>query len=128
MEWKFKVVDPAEAKKYFGKKLSYTLGPAEVKHYRDEKVPFNIIDVRATEDFAKGHVPGAINLPEGQWDTLKGLSKDKPNVIYCYNIVCHLAAKAAHLFATNGFPVVEMEGGYEYWKNMDLEEEASAAA
>lgn len=128
MKWDLKIVEPTEAKKFFDKKIKFTLGPAEVDHYLKEKTPFNIIDVRASDDFAKGHVPGAVNLPEDKWETFKGLSKDKPNVVYCYNIVCHLAAKAASLFAENGYPVLEMEGGYEFWKEMELEEEKSEAA
>jgi hypothetical protein len=34
--------------------------------------------------------PGAINLLKDQGQTLKGLRKDKTNVLYCYSQVCHL--------------------------------------
>lgn len=127
MEWKLKLTDPARAKEYFEKKMTFTLGPMEVKYYQDQGQDLNIIDVRAAKDYATGHVPGAINLPEDQWQTFRGLSKDKPNVVYCYSVVCHLAAKAAHFFAQNGYPILEMDGGYEYWTEYGLEEQKSAA-
>lgn len=125
MEWKLQTPDPAKARDYFEKKMSFTLGPMEVKYYREQKEPFNIIDVRAEEDYAVGHVPGAINLPQEQWQSFKGLSKDKVNIIYCYTVVCHLAAKAAFYFSSNGYPVMELEGGFEAWKDYEMPIERS---
>jgi hypothetical protein len=31
----------------------------------------NIVDVRASEDYAEGHIPGAVNLPKAQWHDAK---------------------------------------------------------
>ena len=108
--------NPKEAKEYFENKIKFTLGPAELKTMQDDNKEFNLIDVRATEDFEKGHIPGAINLPKGEWSTLKGLSTDRQNIVYCYTAVCHLAANAAYFFANKGFPVMEMEGGMKAWR------------
>jgi rhodanese-related sulfurtransferase len=82
-----------------------------------------VVDVRAEEDYEKGHVPGAINLPQERWDTFEGLSRDKLNVLYCYSHVWHLAATAAVQFADRGFSVMEMDGGFEAWKENDLKVE-----
>jgi rhodanese-related sulfurtransferase len=112
--------DPSRAKEFFEKKLTFTLGPMELEYARQQGLDFNIIDVRARNDFIEGHVPGAHSLPEEVWDSQKGLSKDKMNVIYCYSIVCHLAASAAAKFAALGYPVMEMDGGFESWKEMEL--------
>jgi rhodanese-related sulfurtransferase len=119
---KLKLNDPGGAKEFFEKKLAFTLGPMEVDHARQQGLDFNLIDVRARNDFIEGHAPGAVNLPEDVWDSQKGLSKDKMNVIYCYSIVCHLAAK----FAALGFPVMEMDGGFESWKEMELDIETGS--
>jgi len=83
----------------------------------------NIVDVRAAEDYAEGHIPCAVNLPKDRWSTLEGLRKDKINVVYCYSQVCHLAAAAAFEFASRGYPVMELEGGFRTWKEheMDIE-------
>lgn len=108
------VHDPAKAKAYFEAKMAFTTGPVELERMmKDEAV--NVIDVRASEDFTEGHIPGAISLPKDQWHTYEGL-KDKPNVLYCYSQVCHLAATAAVEFAAQGFPVIELEGGWRWWK------------
>jgi rhodanese-related sulfurtransferase len=120
------MVDPALAKDYFDKKLKFTTGPVEVEDMIKTGANMNLIDVREAEDFHKGHVPGAINLPREQWATLEGLSKDRMNIIYCYNQQCHLGAKACYEFASSGFPVMEMEGGFEMWKERDLEIEHPA--
>jgi rhodanese-related sulfurtransferase len=83
----------------------------------------NMVDVRAAEDYAEGHIPGAISLPKDKWNALSGLRKDKVNVLYCYSQVCHLAATAALEFASKGYPVMELEGGFRTWKEheMDIE-------
>jgi rhodanese-related sulfurtransferase len=81
----------------------------------------NVVDVRAAEDFEKGHVPGAINLPQGTWENPQGLAREKTNVVYCYSQQCHLAAHACAAFAAKWFAVMEMEGGFEAWKEHKLE-------
>lgn len=115
------VIDPLKAKEFFEKKLQFTTGPVEVEEMIKLGSNVVIVDVRDSEDYAKGHVPGAINLPREQWSTLEGLSKEKTNIIYCYNQQCHLGAKAALEFAKQGYPVMEMEGGFEMWKERDLD-------
>lgn len=121
-----RIHDPARAKAYFEDKLAFTTGPVELERMlKSAENNIHVIDVRAAEDFAKGHVPGAINVPQETWDNAEGLSKDKTNIVYCYSQVCHLAASACALFASKGFPVMEMEGGFKAWKEheMDIERE-----
>jgi rhodanese-related sulfurtransferase len=113
--------DPVLAKEYFEQKLSFTTGPVELDRMIKSGEDIIVIDVREREDYIKGHIPGALNLPKAEWSSLKGLSKDKTNVLYCYTAVCHLAATAAVEFAGKGFPVIELEGGFEEWKEHDLD-------
>jgi len=123
MATRFKIPNPDQAREFFQKKMAFTTGPVEVDHFKTQGDNFNLIDVRAAEDYAEEHAKGAVNLPEDQWNSFKGLSRDKLNVLYCYSAVCHLAAKAAQKFATAGYPVMEMDGGFESWKEHDLETE-----
>ncbi len=120
--------DAKKAFEFFQNKMTFTLGPMELKTQMDEKNAFNIIDVRAADDFAKGHVPGAINLPKDQWVNLEALKKDQVNIIYCYSIVCHLAARAAVEFASKGFPVMELDGGFKSWTEHHLPIEGAKTA
>ena len=113
--------NPQESLKYFQQKLNCTTGPIELNHWIEEKAPVHIIDVRRPEDYAKGHIPGAVNIPKEEWQNPKGLSRDRTNIVYCYSQTCHLAASAAVEFAQSGFPVIELEGGFNTWQKARLE-------
>ena len=107
--------DTTRAKEFFEAKMAFTTGPVELERMM-KAGEVNIVDVRAAEDYAEGHIPGAINLPKDRWSTLSGLRKDKTNVLYCYSMVCHLAATAAVEFSGKGYPVMELDGGWRWWK------------
>ena len=108
--------DFTAARAYFAQKNAATTGPHELTGMIDRKEDIVIVDVRFPSDFRKGHVPGAVNLPKGKWHEATGLSKDKLNVLYCYNQTCHMAAEAALQLLDAGYPVVEMEGGFATWE------------
>ena len=108
-------IDPAKARQFFEDKMAFTTGPVELaRELGDDNV--QVVDVRAAEDYKKGHIPGAINLPQERWDDTDQLNKNKLHVLYCYSQVCHLAAKAAMKLAGKGFSVMELEGGFAGWK------------
>ena len=112
--------DPQGAQEYFRRKVTYSTGPVELHRALDAGEDLVVIDVREAEDYEKGHVPGSINLPHSRWSTHEGLREGVPNVLLCYSHVCHLAAKAGLEFAKAGYPVLEMDGGWEAWKENDL--------
>ena len=112
--------DPPQALQYFTDKMAFSTGPVEVNGQIENGDEINIIDVREAEDYEKGHVPGASNLPENLWSNTSLLRQDRVNVLYCYSSTCHLAAQAAVKFAGKGFSVKEMDGGFEAWKENDL--------
>jgi rhodanese-related sulfurtransferase len=80
--------DPVKAKEYVQAKMAFTTGHIELERMLKGR-GVNVVDVRAADDYAPGHIPGAINLPTDKWQTLEGLRKDKTNVLYCYFQVCH---------------------------------------
>jgi len=124
----YRVHDPAKARAYFEQKLAFTTGPVELDRWiKTGENNLVIVDVRAAEDFAKGHIPGAVNIPKDKWENPQGLAKDKTNVVYCYSQQCHLAANGCAQFAARGYPVMELEGGFETWKEhqFDIEEESA---
>ncbi|MCA9803194.1 MAG: rhodanese-like domain-containing protein [Cyanobacteria bacterium HKST-UBA02] len=113
--------EAAQAVEFFERKLAFETGPVGVKYALENKEPVQIVDLRRPELFAKGHVPTAINLLfEDLENKLEKLSKDKTTIVYCYNITCHLSAKAALLLAKKGYPVKEMIGGYAEWEAAEL--------
>ena len=120
METTANLQDPQRAREYFENKVAFTTGPIELSHML-ESGNVAVVDVREAEDYEKGHIPGAINLPHGSWANPRNLSRDKTNVVYCYSQQCHLAANACMAFASKGFPVMELEGGFEVWKEHELQ-------
>ena len=109
------------AKTYFQNKVAFTMGPVELNESIKKNENIQIIDVRSRESYDKGHIPGAISIQGSEIKSnLYKLSKDKITILYCYSQQCHLAAKTAIVLAENGYPVVELEGGFTEWKNNDM--------
>ena len=102
-------------------KMFITILPEEVNQILQKKDSNSIIfDVRETKDFNKGHVPGAINLPKGNWGKISGLKYEMKTIIYSYSRMGSMAAKAIQEFVKSGFPAMEMQGGFEAWKENRL--------
>jgi len=103
------------AEDYFSEKLAFTLGPVELKKMlEDNKV--KLIDVRAKADYAESHIPEAISIPKDEIvANFDKLSKDDVHVVYCYNQQCHMGAAAALILAKNGYPAMDLEGGFKVW-------------
>lgn len=78
---------------------------------------FVLLDVRGPELFARGHVPGALNLPHGKI-TERRMAEwpgDTLFVVYCAGPHCNGADKAAVRLARLGRPVKRMIGGATGW-------------
>ena len=84
-----------------------------------EAKTLNLIDVREADEFASGHLPGAINLPLSDFLERYGeLDKDKP-----YYIICRSGARSAQACAfleEEGYDVTNVAGGTIAWMG-DLE-------
>lgn len=83
------------------------------------EVPFTILDVRAPEAFAAGHVPGAINLPHRRIveRNLVPFVPDTLFVVYCDGPHCNGADRGAARLARLGRKVKKMIGGVQGWKD-----------
>jgi rhodanese-related sulfurtransferase len=112
-----------KAVEYFENKLAFTLGPVELHRMCEtEANMIQIIDVRSVEHYNNGHIPGAVSISASNLEySMDKLSKDKINIVYCYTQQCHLAARCAKMLAEEGFPVMELEGGFAEWKNSDYD-------
>jgi rhodanese-related sulfurtransferase len=112
--------DPKIAAEHFRSKLSFETDPSDV--YTDlivNKVSgFLVIDARTPEAYARGHIPGAINLPHRTIDasTTALLPRDVVLVTYCDGVFCNASTKAAAKLSALGFRVKEMVDGMSGWK------------
>jgi rhodanese-related sulfurtransferase len=103
-------------KEFFADHAVFTILPAEVNQLLKRGFNSVVVDVRETKDFVNGHVPGAINLPKGDWNKISERPNEHTVIVYCYSQKCPLADQAMLEFTMHGYPVIEMEGGFEAWK------------
>ncbi len=78
---------------------------------------FVLIDARSPAAYARGHVPGAINIPHGKiiGSRMAQWPGDTLFVTYCAGPHCNGAARAAVRLAKLGYPVKLMAGGITGW-------------
>ena len=86
-----------------------------------------VLDVRPEDEFALGHLPGAINIPLGKLkDRLGELPADREVVAYCRGPYCVLSFEAVAALRARGYLVRRLEDGYPEWKAAGLPIEAAA--
>jgi ArsR family transcriptional regulator len=80
-----------------------------------------LIDARPQEEFAAGHLPGAISLPLGELKRrLRELPRDQDIVAYCRGQYCVLSYEAVAELRKQGFKAFRLEDGYPEWKAAGL--------
>ncbi|GMQ76945.1 MAG: metalloregulator ArsR/SmtB family transcription factor [Gammaproteobacteria bacterium] len=80
-----------------------------------------VLDVRPSEEFAAGHVPGAFNLPLDQLETrLHQLPRGQEIVAYCRGPYCVLAFEAVARLREKGFQARRLQDGFPEWKSAGL--------
>jgi rhodanese-related sulfurtransferase len=85
-----------------------------------------VLDVRPGEEYALGHIPGALNVPSSRIEQhLADLPKDQEVIAYCRGEYCALAFEAVAALRKNGFEARRLEEGYPEWKAAGLPVERS---
>ncbi|MCP4042029.1 MAG: metalloregulator ArsR/SmtB family transcription factor [Gammaproteobacteria bacterium] len=80
-----------------------------------------VLDVRPPEEYAAGHLPGAVNVPIAELEKqLDQLQPDQEIVAYCRGPYCVLAYKAVARLREKGFRVRRLQDGYPEWKQSGL--------
>ena len=95
---------------------------------REDWSRFHVIDARDASQFAKDHIPGAVNL---EWRRVLAerdrIPRDKPVLIYCNT--GSLSAQAGFALRVAGYENVRvLQGGFEEWKAKGGFDAASKAA
>jgi rhodanese-related sulfurtransferase len=83
---------------------------------KDEWTKMMVIDARDPAQFAKGHIPGAVNMDWRQVLSKRStIPKNKPVLIYCNT--GSLSAQAGFALRIAGWDNVKiLQGGMEEWK------------
>lgn len=95
---------------------------------RMKKGLVQVLDVRPEDEFALGHLPGAINMP---LDKLKRqmakLDPSKEIVAYCRGPYCVLSFEMVSILRRKGFNVRRLEDGLPEWRAAGLPVERAPA-
>lgn len=90
-----------------------------LKRSRDGLV--TVVDVRPADEFALGHVLGAINIPLQELEArLTELDAAQEVVAYCRGAYCMLSFEAVAALRARGFNVRRLEDGFPEWKAAGL--------
>jgi rhodanese-related sulfurtransferase/DNA-binding transcriptional ArsR family regulator len=80
-----------------------------------------VLDVRPPEEYAAGHIPGALSVPLDELrNRLAELPADQEIVAYCRGAYCVLALDAVRLLAANGRTATRLADGMLEWRLADL--------
>jgi rhodanese-related sulfurtransferase/DNA-binding transcriptional ArsR family regulator len=80
-----------------------------------------VLDVRPPDEFALGHLPGAVNIPLGALKArLAELNTGQEIVAYCRGEYCVLSFEAVALLRARGFKVRRLEDGLPEWRAAGL--------
>ncbi|WP_321845671.1 rhodanese-like domain-containing protein [Paraburkholderia bannensis] len=115
----------AQALAHFSASLSFETDCADVRAAFAAATPpdFVLLDVRGPALFARGHVPGAVNLPHGKIveSKLADYPADTLFITYCAGPHCNGATRGAIRLAKLGRPVKIMTGGVTGWVDEGFE-------
>jgi ArsR family transcriptional regulator len=80
-----------------------------------------VLDVRPPDEFAVGHLPGAINIPLSELEKrLAELDPDHEIVAYCRGPWCVLSFEAVAALRARGFKIRRLEDGLPEWRAAGL--------
>lgn len=101
----------ANMAKITDKYKNYKISEADLKAAIDAKEDIYILSVRKAEDYVKGHIVGAANIPFGKamLNDLSKLPKNKKIVVYCYT--GQTAGQAVASLRMLGYDAVSLNGG-----------------
>ncbi len=116
--------DSAAALSHFESALSFETDCWDVHDTLSRgQADFVLVDVRSPELYARGHVPGAVNIPHGKLveSKLAHYPADTVFVTYCAGPHCNGGHRGAIRLARLGRPVKLMIGGITGWLDEGFE-------
>jgi rhodanese-related sulfurtransferase/DNA-binding transcriptional ArsR family regulator len=91
--------------------------PPEELRRRLDAGDVTLIDVRPGDEFAAGHIPGALSLPVAELaERLRELPRRKEIVAYCRGAYCVLAVTAVELLRQRGYRARRLTDSIPAWR------------
>jgi rhodanese-related sulfurtransferase/biotin operon repressor len=95
--------------------------PAKELLERARKGLVTVLDVRPAEEYAAGHLPGAVNIPiQELGKRLRELPKRQEVVAYCRGPYCLMSYDAVALLRKKGFKARRLQAGMPEWRTAGL--------
>lgn len=95
------------------------LTPTELSRQLQAAHAPQVLDVRTADEFARGHVPGALLIPHDALAARLGrLDPARPVVVYCRS--GRRATIAETLLRERGFAVSQLQGSFPAWREAGL--------
>jgi rhodanese-related sulfurtransferase len=102
---------------YFASKDELEAVPAAELLERARKGLVTVLDVRPPEEFAAGHVPGAINIPIHELEKrMRELPRRREVIAYCRGPYCLMSFDAVSLLRKKGIKARRLEAGMPEWR------------
>lgn len=102
---------------YFTSKDELEPVPAKELLQRARRGLVTVLDVRPPEEFAAGHVPGAINIPIHELEKrIKELPRRREVVAYCRGPYCLMSYDAVSVLRKKGLKARRLEAGMPEWR------------
>lgn len=100
--------------------MKATISRDELRHKLDAGEDFVLVEALPRKYWAKGHIPGALNLPHDRIETLASEllpDKDREVVVYCADTACRNSEIAANALTDLGYSkVLEYVEGKADWE------------
>ena len=88
---------------------------------RAKKGLVTVLDVRPMEEYAAGHLPGAVSVPLERLESgLAKLPKKREAVAYCRGPYCLMSFEAVATLRKHGLKARRLEAGFPEWKAAGL--------
>ena len=95
--------------------------PAAELLKRAKKGLVTVLDVRPAEEYAAGHLPGAINIPIDRLESrLAKLPRRREIVAYCRGPYCLMSFEAVEKLRKRGLRARRLENGFPEWRAAGL--------
>ena len=110
---------------YFASKDELEPIPAKELLDRARKGLVTVLDVRPPEEFAAGHVPGAISIPVHELEKrIKELPRRREVIAYCRGPYCLMSYDAVLVLRKKGLKARRLEAGMPEWRAAGMPVEA----
>src|SRR3972149_1708957 len=106
---------------YFDERDSLEAVSREALLQRSRAGTVTILDVRPEDEYALGHLPGALNIPLRELKArLSEIDPKQEIVAYCRGPYCVLSYEAVAQLRARGYPVRRLEDGLPEWRAAGL--------